>query len=432
MTEKEILEKLRKEIDSRSPDDFESIERKIKNKNNFFPIVFKVISATAAAILLPVITVNLTKNMNPLDKSQNQLAQMTTVESSNTTSTTFSESVIYTDATVTTPPVDTSAVTTQIPTVTTFTQLPPSVVETIETTETIKTDETVKTEVSSDISSNIPEDITVSPSSSASQSTNSISSVTNEKPVTITVRPVTTTKITTIKTTTPPTIATKPGTSLTYPIPVTTQKTTVPTIIQSTAEPDITDPLVSEETVLVTTKPSLAETDIATNPQITTVPATSEFPVQSAFPDTPAILPGAPGMLPPPTTTALPVITVPCTSPTSISEIISPTDQPIVGITPPISSFSVYRISSDNSSANESNNTSNDISSSPPSNILDTYQFSDGENLYTIYFVSQYRVKVKFENVTKIYTVQEILSSRMISIKELCKNGLPAIITSIS
>ena len=31
MTEKEILEKLRKEIDLRSPDDFESIERKIKN-----------------------------------------------------------------------------------------------------------------------------------------------------------------------------------------------------------------------------------------------------------------------------------------------------------------------------------------------------------------------------------------------------------------
>lgn len=428
MTEKEILEKLRKEIDLRSPDDFESIERKIKNKNNFFPIVFKVISATAAAILLPVITVNLTKNMNPLDKSKNQLAQMTTVESSNTTSTTFSESVIYTDATVTTPPVDTSAVTTQIPTVTTFTQLPSSVVETIETVETIKT------EVSSDISSNnIPEDITVPLSSSASQSTNSISSVTSEKPVTITVRPVTTTKITTIKTTTPPTIATKPGTSLTYPIPVTTKKTTVPTIIQSTAEPDITDPLVPEETVLVTTKPSLAETDIATNPQITTVPATSEFPVQSAFPDTPAILPpGAPGMLPPPTTTALPVITVPCTSPTSISAIISPSDQPIVGITPPISSFSVYRISSDNSSAGESNNTSNDISSSPSSNILDTYQFSDGKNLYTIYFVSQYRVKVKFENVTKIYTVQEILSSRMISIKELCKNGLPAMITSIS
>lgn len=428
MTEKEILEKLRKEIDSRSPDDFESIERKIKNKNNFFPIVFKVISATAAAILLPVITVNLTKNMNPLNKSQNQLAQMTTVESSCTTSTTFSESVIYTDATVTTPPVDTSTVTTQIPTVTTFTQLPPSVVETIETVETIKTD------VSSDISSNnIPEDITVPLSSSASQSTNSISSVTSEKPVTITVRPVTTTKITTIKTTTPPTIATKPGTSLTYPIPVTTKKTTVPTIIQSTAEPDITDPLVPEENVSVTTKPSLAETDIATNPQITTVPATSEFPVQSAFPDTPAILPpGAPGMLPPPTTTALPVITVPCTSPTSISDIISPTDQPIVGITPPISSFSVYRISSDNSSANESDNTSNDISSSPSSNILDTYQFSDGENLYTIYFVSQYRVKVKFENVTKIYTVQEILSSRMISIKELCKNGLPAMITSIS
>lgn len=429
MTEKEILEKLRKEIDSRSPDDFESIERKIKNQKNFFPIVFKVISATAAAILLPVITVNLTKNMNPLDKSKNQLAQMTTVESSGNQTTTFSESVTYTDATVTTPPIDTSAVTTQIPTVTTFTQLPPSVVE---TTETIKTDETVKTEVSSDISSNIPEDITVPPSSSASQSTNNISSVTHEKPVTITVRPVTTTKITTIKTTTPPIIVTKPSTSLTYPIPATTKKTTIPTIMQTTAEPDIAEPLVSGESVLVTTKPSFAEDDIASNPQITTVPTTSEIPVQSAVPDTPSILPGAPEQV---TTVAFPTVTVPCTSPTvsdSISETISPTDHPSGGMTAPILSFSVYRISSDNSSAGESNNTSNDISSSPSSNILDTYQFSDGKNLYTIYFVSQYRVKVKFENVTKIYTIQEILSSRIISIKELCKNGLPAMITSIS
>ncbi len=391
MTEKEILEKLRKEIDSRSPDDFESIERKIKYKRNFFPIVFKI-SATAAAILLPVITVNLTNSMNPLNQSKTPIAEITTSYSSSET-TVVHESVTVSQTTLPSQIPDHSDIITTLPTETTFTQESHSDVELTGYTDISVSDiQTPATSESTQIITSVTADkTTTEPLITTTLEENTVSTIpknttssTTKKTTTLT----TTTKNTTSNTTKKTTSSTTPQNTITTPKTcVTTQH------ITDTSKPD---------TVI-----SPADSSLSDDPTITINTGTSKDTVTTVYTtiqDT-AI------------TITTPAVTVPCSS-TTTKPSAGGNNNVLCPPPPEILSFSIEYVTEQNPPVSDDNG-------------LDIFSFSSGKYVFTVYYVSKYRVIVEYENETKIYSVPEVVQSGIITINKLYENGLPAMLTPV-
>lgn len=389
MTEKEILESIRNEFDNMAPDNFKSIENKIRKKTISFKIILK--SAVAAAILaLPVVTVKYTNSLNPLDPQNKPIAEITTVVSHKKT-TPFSESITYT----------TTDTTTDIPKTEIYFTDTGTPTGTIDTTFTQELQSDTALSENIDTSSVISYMTTPSLTISESQSTDINHEIDSD---------VTTDKTTISKTTekTVPDTSIQLATTITTTTPKTEHTTTgyadTDIFIESTSA---TRPSTTTVAIPVTTTAKTQMYPTAANTSDCTIPTPPETSIQSP------VLSDQPSSSPlPVTTNPTPEQNVQVTTPKK------PSGNNNVAASPPasIKSFSIYFMEdSDN-----------------PNTGLDTFSFSDEKYIYTVYFVSRYRIIVTYENKTITYSLRTVLNSGIISPKELYENGLPAVLTPIS